>query len=110
MKRLYVVVRGDLPAGLQMAQACHAARAFARPWSLDENLIVLNAPDQPALWGLLLRATSDLDVDVAAFAEPDLGWQLTAIALCGAKVQKLLRDLPLAGAAADSPTLSVLTT
>lgn len=29
MEKLYIIVRGDLPAGAQCAQACHAISTFA---------------------------------------------------------------------------------
>ncbi len=104
MTRLYVVVRGDLPAGLQMAQACHAARAYpGRPE--DENLIVLTVPDQRALWWLLVKAgMPETPCTVAPFAEPDLDYQLTALALSGPGAKKLVHTLPLAGAPTSNLT------
>lgn len=103
--RLYVVVRADLPPGLQCAQACHVARAFRDAPSHDENLIVLEAPNEEALRSLLLQAGPT--ASCAAFSEPDLGWQLTAIALSGPKVPELVSSLPLA--LRDRPKLSDLT-
>ena len=104
--RLYVVVRADLPPGLQCAQACHAARAFRDPPDADENLIVLSAPNEEALRSLLLQAGPS--AAVAAFHEPDLDGQLTAIALNGIDVPLLLAALPLA--LRDRRKLSDLTT
>ena len=52
MKRLYVVVRADLAHGLQLAQACHAAREFslAHPGDASgENLVVLEAANETAV-------------------------------------------------------------
>lgn len=105
MTRLYVVVRGDLPVGLQMAQACHVARRFVPAAEEDENLVVLTVPNEARLWSLLWNASRH--AEIAAFTEPDIADQLTAIALRGSGVQKLVRELPLAGA--DRPTLSDLT-
>lgn len=95
MKRLYVVVRADLPPGLQMAQACHATRAFGlqNPGAdVGDNLVVLQVPGEAELRGLF-QAT--LDYDMACFSEPDLGGQLTAIAVEGS-AGPLLSTLPLA--------------
>lgn len=99
MKRLYVVVRSDLPPGLQMAQACHAARAFAveNPWANDkagENLVVLSVPNELELWRLTARV-SERDIMLTLFREPDLGGALTAAAFTG-EAQPLVSSLPLA--------------
>ncbi len=104
--RLYVVVRADLPPGLQCAQACHVARAFRDTPDADENLIVLNAPNEEALRSLLLQAGPT--ASVACFCEPDLCGQLTAVALSGPHVQELVSALPLA--LRDRLKLSDLTT
>jgi hypothetical protein len=94
VKRLYVVVRNDLPLGLQMAQACHAARKFTLQHREDvgDNLVVLHA-SAGELACLVARA--DGLVTTTAFHEPDLGDELTAAAFgLGARV--LLSSLPLA--------------
>lgn len=106
MKRLYVVVRGDLPVGLQMAQACHAAREFAfKFWEQDvgENLVVLQAKNE----GHLLRLWVENDEDgeranSVLFREPDLGNEFTAFAASG-KARRHLSALPLAGKAYVKP-------
>lgn len=94
-RRLYVVVRGDLPPGLQMAQACHVTRLFSLTYpklQVGENLIVLRARDE----GELLRLWCDSGAcEGVTFKEPDLGNQYTAIAL-ESSAQKLLSSLPLA--------------
>lgn len=54
MEKLYVVVRDDLPPGLQIAQAIHACRAFhadhpavETAWHTTSNTIaVLSVPDE----------------------------------------------------------------
>lgn len=85
---VYLVVRGDLPAGLQLAQAAHAAIAWAvrrltgdhgELWGADaanRRLVALSAPDEPSLEAVL-AALGDAAV---GFYEPDLGGQLTAVA------------------------------
>jgi peptidyl-tRNA hydrolase len=106
MDRMYIIVRSDLAPGLQIAQAGHALRSFAaahpeldRSWYAGgNNLIVLGATDEGALAALRSQLEA-AGCAVAAFCEPDLGDQLTAIAADeGAK--RHLRQLPLALAAA----------
>jgi hypothetical protein len=86
--KLYVVVRGDLEPGLRAAQACHALRQFTADhpdadleWFETSNTIVL-------LEVLDIDELSDLAFDlerqgarIAKFIEPDLGYELTAIAV-----------------------------
>lgn len=96
MKRLYVVVRADLPAGLQMAQACHVTREFTLAYpeeDVGENLVVLHARDEAELARLLV--SSDPLCLSKAFREPDLGGAMTAVAFSG-DAQKHLSSLPLA--------------
>lgn len=96
MKRLYVVVRSDLPAGLQMAQACHATREFGllHPGEdVGDNLVVLHVPDEGALRGLVDAAKGACPV--VAFSEPDLNGEMTAAAFSG-EARRFLSSLPLA--------------
>lgn len=97
IKRLYVVVRSDLPLGLQMAQACHATREFTREHPEDDvgdNLVVLHASHRHLEY-LAYRARLDELCAVTAFHEPDLRGQLTAAAF-GLGARPLLSNLPLA--------------
>lgn len=94
MDRLYVVVRKDLPIGLQMAQACHAARKFPDPVTDDENLIVLHIDNELSLWKLV-AATLYCGHRVEPFEEPDLDNALTAASFSGA-CREMLAGLPLA--------------
>lgn len=96
MKRLYVVVRNDLPPGLQLAQACHAVRAFTEDFpeaDVGENLVALGA-EPFRLAQLALRACIG-GLDCSYFFEPDLRNELTAIASSG-DLGKLVGSLPLA--------------
>lgn len=103
--KLYILVRADLSPGLQIAQSCHALRAFAaahpdadRTWFANSNNIVaLSVPDEATLARTLAEseATGAL---VARFTEPDLDDELTAGAVLGA-ARRLLQRLPLALAA-----------
>jgi hypothetical protein len=95
MKRLYIVVRGDLPPGLQLAQACHAAREFTRrrpDEDVGENLVVLQAT-LAELVELVDRA--DGVCSVVPFYEPDLGDEMTAAGF-GLGARRILSSYPLA--------------
>lgn len=90
MKRLYIVVRNDIAPGLQMAQACHAAREFTLRSDEDvgDNLVVLHA-SHAELERLVASAPC------VPFHEPDLRGELTAAAF-GGEARKILSTLPLA--------------
>ncbi len=102
--RLYVVVRGDLPSGSQLAQAVHAAFDFSvqhpllvRRWNQDSNyLVVLSAPDEDVLCEIAARAAFR-GVESALIREPDFGNEATAIALSPGPVsRRICANLPLA--------------
>lgn len=104
MRRLYIVVRSDLDPGAQIAQAVHAATAFAcahasccRAWqATDNNVVVLAASDLEHLDRLRMKIAELVDRRVAIH-EPDLGWQLTAIAFEGIpQAARVVSSLPLA--------------
>lgn len=107
MDRLYVIVRADLPAGLQLAQSVHAFDALeqSRPdvvcaWRGSKaNLIVLHATDRAELEQTAARLAR-AGVAYERFFEPDIGNDLTAIAACGAAARKTLAHMPLAFAPA----------
>lgn len=101
MKKLYVITRRDLPAGLAAAQACHAVARFclespvrARDWERECNLIVLAVDDEPALEQLRVQLEQQ-EAEPVTFHEPDLGGELTALA-CREDARPLLSSLPLA--------------
>jgi peptidyl-tRNA hydrolase len=103
VKKLYIVVRADLPPGAQIAQAGHAVAAFARrargPFEAwvdgSNNLVVLSIADEAAL-GSLARALERIGRPVAVH-EPDIGDQLTAIAFEGTDdAGRHVSSLPLA--------------
>jgi peptidyl-tRNA hydrolase len=99
--KLYIVVRGDLAPGLQAAQACHALREFVDQYpTLDKEwheesktLVLLSVPTLSDLDGLA-EAAKTAGVPAALNFEPDLGGELTSIAL-GPQAKKLVRPLPL---------------
>lgn len=83
--KLYVIVREDLRPGLRMAQAGHAVAEVciewhhrAREWRRSGNyMIVLGVPDEGALKAERAKLKN---LHGAAFREPDLDGELTAIA------------------------------
>jgi hypothetical protein len=93
----YIVVREDLPPGAQATQSAHAMKLFTRehPEFNDvDNLALLAAPDESALFELVRRA-QNRGVSVSAFVEPDFDDSLTAIAM-PYEARKLVSSLPLA--------------
>lgn len=114
MLKLYVVVRGDLPAADQAVQAAHAVADFAtdhskefRAWNTGNNtLILLEARDEKHLRSLAVQA-EDGGFKHTRFVEPDYKYvrdsemmpnTLTAVAFAPDwTVQNvILADLPLA--------------
>jgi electron transfer flavoprotein alpha/beta subunit len=95
VKRLYIVVRNDITPGLQIAQACHAAREFTLYADEDvgDNLVVLQAG--PAELAQHVERALAYGCAVVRFHEPDLGGELTAAAF-GGGAQRILASLPLA--------------
>lgn len=102
-EKLYVVTRADLPIGLRCAQVGHALLEYAQAachWDGEEwhlypihkNLVVLQVADLAELEAL----QSALICPTVSFREPDLGDQLTAIAVSGHhEVRACLSSLPL---------------
>lgn len=93
--RLYVLVRGDLPPGLQYAQAVHAAVEYALTYperaASTPNAVVLNVLN---LEDLLLFASHEPQIGVL-FHEEDLNDEATAYAaVCE---DDRFSGLPLAG-------------
>ncbi len=105
MEKLYIIVRNDISPGLQCAQSCHAQHLFAQrfPELIEQwegNLVVLQVPDEAHLDALYesLSGGKRNEGEVypaAAFFEPDLDDEMTAIA-AGGSAGKLLSSLPLA--------------
>jgi len=98
------VTRADLSPGYQATQATHAGLKFARlypdrlaSWFDNSNcLVVLASPDEETL-SLLATQLKDEGFVVERFHEPDIGNELTAIALAPADtLATRLSTLPLA--------------
>ena len=98
-KRLYVIVRADIPIGYQMAQACHAAAAIGadQPKLLKKypTIVILNACCRHHLQFLYDEAAFNRPVE---FREPDLGDEMTAFAVFSSGEE--FRHLDLAGGGA----------
>lgn len=99
--KIYIVVRTDIPPGLQAAQACHALREFgeehpeadAKWYKESKTIVLLGASGTIELCDLVDEAQK-LNALFAMNYEPDLDNQLTAVAF-GSSAKKLLRPLPL---------------
>ena len=105
-RKLYVLVREDLPTGLAAAQASHAVAEFCigKRWSANiwhshpegNYLIILGVHDEEALvaWHAICKGW---DIDTKMFREPDLGGAMTAFAAHPRPDQNyIFEDLPLA--------------
>lgn len=95
MKRLYIIVRQDLPPGLALAQACHSAAKHAvvdPEW--EDNLVVLGARNEEEL-ASLAELLDVHGVPCSRFHEQDCGGELTSCVARG-DARGLLRHLPLA--------------
>ena len=101
--KLYVVSRRDITAGYQSVQAQHALAEFifehpeiAREWHKNSNYLgFLSAADERELNRLIEMALLH-NLKISVFREPDIGNEITAIAIQpGETSKKLVRNLPL---------------
>ena len=99
-----MVVRADLPPGLQLAQAVHAQREFVREhhdveerwYRVSNTLAILSVKHEDMLRELHARARVS-GVPVSMFHEPDLSNAATALCMAPGEVsRRLCRKLPLA--------------
>lgn len=104
IKKLYVIVRNDISAGLQLSQSCHAAIQFqyehqeiSIEWHTNSNyIVILAAKDEQDLLRLLEKSRK-LGLKSSVFVEPDFGNEVTAIAFEPSELtQKMCSNLPLA--------------
>lgn len=102
MQKLFIVVRADLPLGLQMAQAIHAAVQYVledshelvRDWYTSSNNVIVKHVASEAELSALVHARGGISAQV--FSEPDLAGAWTAAAFMGEGANAYLRELPLA--------------
>jgi peptidyl-tRNA hydrolase len=102
--KLYIVTRRDLSPGYQAVQSIHAAQQFAlqfptlnSEWQERSNFLgLLSVKDEVELRQLARKAEQQ-SLAVAVFCEPDIDWEITAIAIeAGSKSRRLCKTLPLA--------------
>lgn len=100
--KLFVLVRADLPVGVQLAQVAHvAARAgLLEPPCVDAPVAVLHVQRWEDLRDRMIRAQDHYPrLRVVLWQEPDLGGAMTTLAIYGDGASSIVRDLPLAFAA-----------
>ena len=97
------VTRDDISLGYQAVQSIHAAIQFTqehpeitKEWYTSSNYLVsLSVKDEKELQKLAHRAR-DMGLEVSMFHEPDIGNQLTAIAIQPSEAtQWLIKRIPL---------------
>ena len=100
--KLFLVTRKDLSAGQQAVQAAHALQEYnvchsqtCCEWHRTSNTLALLVVRNEAALAHLVERAARRNISFAAFTEPDLGGQLTAVAI-GPEGKNLTRDLPLA--------------
>ena len=102
--KLIVITRRDLSPGQQAVQSAHSAIEFqhehpeiAKEWNTNSKyLIFLSVENEEELQKLLQKAQIR-NLKYSTFFEPDIGNQLTAIALEPGQIsEKLVSNLPLA--------------
>lgn len=102
--KLYIAVRADIPPGLQMAQAVHAAFEFSHGfpeitgyWLAQSNyLVIVAAHDEDHLAGLVVESVRK-DIRTVAVREPDHNDELMAVAFePGDAARRMLSSLPCA--------------
>lgn len=102
--KLFLVTRRDIAPGYQAVQSCHAMRQFSadhpdidKAWFTASNyLALLSVENEIELMRLLIQA-QDAGIKWSAFREPDVGGQITSIAIEPCQVAKeLCKNLPLA--------------
>lgn len=100
VEKLYLLVRGDLPPGLQLAQAVHASVEFTLRYrdraASTPTVVVLTVDDEEQLLGWADVLGWKDRSDYALFHEPDLG-EHTALAIVSDGTR--FAGLPLAGCA-----------
>jgi hypothetical protein len=102
MDKLTIVCRANIPPGYQVAQSCHAVAAFSVKypqifslWAEQvKNIACLSVWNEAALQDLAKLAELK-GIPYACFYEPDLGDELTSIAL-GEGGHRIASCLPLA--------------
>ncbi len=101
--KLVIVTRADLSDGYKAVQSAHAAINFtfehpsrAGPWFTSSNyLVLLEVTNQEELRKLIKKCQFN-DLRHTVFREPDIGNEITAVAIePSMKTKKLVSRLPL---------------
>ena len=102
--KLIIITRRDLTPGSQAVQAAHAAIEFqyehpeiAQEWNTNSKyLVFLSTENEDSLKEFIEKA-KQREIKHSIFVEPDMGDQITAVALEPTQMaQKLCSSLPLA--------------
>jgi hypothetical protein len=101
---LYIITRRDLTPGQQMLQSAHAAIEFQHEhveiaiwWNIHSKYLVFLSVENELELHKLLEKIKLYAIKHSTFFEPDLGNQLTSIAIEPSELsQKLTSRLPLA--------------
>ena len=103
-QKLVIITRRDLHPGYQAVQSAHAGIDFqheypeiAKQWNKQSNyLIILSVENEEQLL-LFLEKCKWYNLKTTIFKEPDIGNEVTAIAVePGSRTKKLTSRLPLA--------------
>lgn len=103
--KLYILTHSDLPLKYQVPQSNHAAMEFAAQYPTEfsewhkksNSIIILNCQSERKLIEFSQKLR-DKNIKFSEFREPDIGDELTAIAICpGPEIKRLCSGLPLAG-------------
>jgi hypothetical protein len=96
-EKLYVVVNDQLSISQQAVQSAHAVAEFLRkyPHTMWSNGHLILLKEKPAYGGNMGRYGYYCGVEHAEFKEPDLDNKITAYALFGSDVEKLMKNKPL---------------
>lgn len=103
-QKLIVITRRDLAPGYQAVQAAHAAIEFqhehpqiSKEWNTYSKYLIFLSVENENELKFLLQKAQIRNIVYSTFNEPDIGNQLTAIALEPSEISyKLTSGLPLA--------------
>jgi peptidyl-tRNA hydrolase len=102
--KLFLITRRDISPGYQAVQSCHAMRQFTADhpdrdgeWFVGSSYLALLSVDDEVELMRLISQAKDHGLRWSAYREPDVGGQITAIAIePHPKTIELCKGLPLA--------------
>jgi len=96
-EKLYVIVNSELTISQQAVQSAHAVAEFLKkhPHTMWSNGHLILLKEKPAYSGSMSRYGFGHSCEVAEFKEPDLDNKVTAVAIFGPNVEKLMKNKPL---------------